>query len=140
MRFLKNRHPKRLLKFSLVGSMNSLVDFFVLNLLSYLTGFNKGIFAAIFSAIASLTANVNSYHFNKKWTFKTHDKKTSFKRFIIVGAFGASINIVVVYFLTTAVHQTYYSDIIWLNVSKIIATFFVMLFNYYGYKKYVFKC
>ena len=76
LNFLKDRHPKRFLKFSAVGVVNFLIDFSVLNLLSFATGINKGIFAALFSAVSFLIANLNSYFWNKKWTFK--DRASSF--------------------------------------------------------------
>ena len=139
MEFLKNRHPKRFAKFSIVGSFNFLVDIIVLNILSYITGFNKGVFAAIFSAISFLLANVNSYYLNKKWTFKSNSKNSKYKMFLAVSIMGIFVNAVVVYNFTTYINQTYFSDIVWLNISKIIATLLVVFFNYYSYKKYVFS-
>ena len=137
--FLKNRHPKRFAKFSVVGFINFLIDFLILNLLSFVTGINKGVFAAVFSAVSFLVANANSYYFNKKWTFKENNSNSSYKAFLIVSVFGIVINISVIYFFTIFVNQSYFSDIIWLNISKIIATSFVSFFNYFGYKKFVFK-
>ena len=139
MKFLKNRHPKRFAKFSIIGSLNFLVDIAVLNILSYITGFNKGIFAAIFSAISFLIANVNSYYLNRKWTFRNNEKKSRYKVFLAISVMGIVANMLIVYNFTTYISQPYFSDIMWLNVSKIIATGFVMFFNYYGYKKYVFN-
>ncbi|MCK4592531.1 GtrA family protein [Candidatus Parcubacteria bacterium] len=139
MEFFKNRHPKRFAKFSIVGSFNFLVDIIVLNILSYVTGFNKGVFAAIFSAISFLLANVNSYYLNKKWTFKSNSKNSRYKVFLAVSIMGVFVNAVVVYNFTTYINQTYFSDIVWLNISKIVATLLVVFFNYYSYKKYVFS-
>ena len=139
MKFLKNRHPKRFAKFSIIGSLNFLVDIAVLNILSYITGFNKGIFAAIFSAISFLIANVSSYYLNRKWTFRNNEKKSRYKVFLAISVMGIVANMLIVYNFTTYISQPYFSDIMWLNVSKIIATGFVMFFNYYGYKKYVFN-
>ena len=139
MKFLKNRHPKRFAKFSIIGSLNFLVDIAVLNILSYITGFNKGIFAAIFSAVSFLIANVSSYYLNRKWTFRNNEKKSRYKVFLAISVMGIVANMLIVYNFTTYISQPYFSDIMWLNVSKIIATGFVMFFNYYGYKKYVFN-
>lgn len=139
MQFIKNRHPKRFIKFSIVGFVNFLIDFSVLNILSFSTGINKGFFAAIFSAAAFLVANINSYHLNKRWTFKSASKNSSYRLFLAVSIFGVAINIFIVYILTAFVSQTCFSDIIWLNISKLIATGFVAFFNYFGYKKYAFE-
>ena len=82
--FLKNRHPKRFLKFSAVGAVNFFIDFSILNLLSFATGINKGIAAAFFSAVSFLVANANSYFLNKKWTFKTSNKNSNNKTFLVI--------------------------------------------------------
>ncbi|NOQ67834.1 hypothetical protein GQ568_00140 [Patescibacteria group bacterium] len=139
MEFLKNRHPKRFAKFSVVGSFNFLVDIIVLNILSYITGFNKGVFAAIFSAISFIAANISSYQMNKRWTFKNNSENSRYKIFLIISMVGVFINMAVVYNFTTYIDQSYFSDIMWLNISKIIATLLVVFFNYYSYKKYVFN-
>ena len=139
MKLLKNRHPKRFAKFSIVGSLNFLLDIVILNSLSYITGFNKGFFAAVFSAISFLVANINSYYLNRKWTFGDNEKKSRYKVFLAISIVGIIINILIVYSFTTYVSQSYFSDIIWLNISKMIATSLVIFFNYYNYKKYVFN-
>ena len=139
MKLLKNRHPKRFAKFSIVGSLNFLLDIVILNSLSYITGFNKGFFAAVFSAISFLVANINSYYLNRKWTFGDNEKKSRYKVFLAISIVGIIINILIVYSFTTYVSQSYFSDIIWLNISKMIATSLVIFFNYYSYKRYVFN-
>ena len=137
--FLKNRHPKRFIKFSVVGVVNFLIDFSILNLLSFVTGINQGIVAALFSAVSFLIANLNSYFLNRKWTFKATNKNSNYKTFLAISALGVAVNILIIYIFTTFVSQPYFSDIIWLNISKMVATGFVMFFNYFGYKKFVFK-
>lgn len=136
---LKNRHPRRFLKFSAVGAINFLIDFSILNLLSFATGINKGIAAAFLGVVSFLIANINSYFLNKKWTFRKNSKSSNYKTFIAISILGVAINISIIYVFTTFISQLYFSDIIWLNVSKIIATGFVMFFNYFGYKKFVFR-
>lgn len=139
MEFLKNRHPKRFAKFSIIGSFNFLVDITVLNLLSHITGFNKGIFAAVFSAISFIIANISSYHLNKRWTFKNNSENSRYKIFLTISMVGVLVNMVVIYSFTTYINHSYFSDVAWLNISKIIATSLVVFFNYYSYKKYVFN-
>ena len=180
LNFLKDRHPKRFLKFSAVGAVNFLIDLSILNLLSFATGINRGIFAALFSAVSFLAANLNSYFWNKKWTFKENNsprrslsaedcdekarnllqsppvrqagsaerlqrgegennKSSSYKTFLAISVLGVAVNIFIIYVSTTFISQPYFSDLVWLNVSKLVATSLVMFFNYFGYKKFVFK-
>ena len=139
MKFLKDRHLKRFAKFSIVGSFNFFIDITILNSLSYITGFNKGIFAAVFSAISFIVANISSYQMNKRWAFKNNSENSRYKIFLTISIVGVFINAIVVYNFTTHINQPYFSDIMWLNISKIIATLLVVFFNYFGYKKYVFN-
>ncbi|MCK4891822.1 MAG: GtrA family protein [Candidatus Pacebacteria bacterium] len=130
---------KRFAKFSTVGFTSSIIDFFILNVLSLFSGIDKGFFAAIFSVISFLVANINSYILNKKWTFKKNNIDSRYKTFLKVSIAGVLINASMIYALTTLISQDYVSGIIWLNMSKVTATFIVMFFNYFGYKKYVFN-
>jgi len=139
LNFLKDCHPKRFLKFSAVGVVNFLIDLSILNLLSFATGINRGIFAAFFSAVSFLIANLNSYFWNKKWTFKKDGGNSSYKPFLAISILGVAVNVFVIYVLTTFISQPYFSDLVWLNVSKLAATGLVMFFNYFGYKNFVFK-
>ena len=122
-----------------MGSISFFIDFFILNLLSLTSGISKGFFVAIFSAISFLVANLNSYRLNKKWTFDYSDKNSNYRTFLVISVLGALINAFVVYSFTVFINQNYFSDIIWLNISKMIAVGTVMFFNYFGYKKFVFK-
>jgi len=136
---LKGHRGERFVKFSIVGAVNFLIDFSVLNVLSFVTGIEKGITAALLSAVSFLIANINSYFLNRGWTFKSSSACSNYRMFLAVSVFGVVINISIVYILTTFVEQSYFSGIVWFNISKIIATGFVLFFNYFGYKRYVFK-
>lgn len=129
---------KRFIKYGIVGSASFFIDIVILNVLSLLAGYNKGFFAAGLSAVSFLAANVNSYFFNKKWTFKENNLNAKYKTFLKISAVGVAINISIIYFLTAHISQNFVSDLAWLNISKIIATLLVAIFNYVGYKKFVF--
>ncbi len=129
---------KRFIKYAVVGSASFFADIVILNALSLLTGHNKGFFAAGFSTVSFLFANVNSYFLNKKWTFKENNQNAKYKTFLKISAIGVAVNISIVYFLTIHISQNFVSDLVWLNICKIIATMLVAIFNYIGYKKFVF--
>lgn len=129
---------KRFIKYAVVGSTSFFIDIVILNILSLLTGYNKGFFAAVFSMVSFLAANVNSYFLNKKWTFRENNLNARYKTFLKVSAIGVAVNVSIVYFLTAHISQNFVSDLAWLNISKIIATLLVAIFNYIGYKKFVF--
>ncbi len=130
-------------RFVVVGFINTAIDFFVLNILSFLTGMEKGAGAAILSGVSFLIANLNSYILNKKWTFKEHSAKgisRQFTKFFSVSLGGMVINLIVVGILTTYVQSPFEMDgKIWLNISKAIAVGIALFWNFFGYKLFVFK-
>ncbi len=139
----KKTTQKQFSRFVVVGFINTAIDFFVLNVLSFLTGIEKGAGAAALSSISFLVANLNSYILNKKWTFKEHSAKNiskQFTKFFTVSIMGAVINFVIVGVLTTYVQSPFEIDgRLWLNISKATAIGVVLFWNFFGYKLFVFK-
>ena len=56
-------------KFFLVGGMNVLIDLGILSLLIVLFKIDKGLWYSAFKGFSFLLAAVNSYFWNKLWTF-----------------------------------------------------------------------
>jgi len=157
---LKNLIPQ-FSKFIVVGGLNTLIDFVVFNTLSLLLDINKGVGAAIITSISFTVANINSYFFNKNWTFQEAtagttfiEKKDTIKfgEFFLVSIIGLLINVLVVFVVTTYIppflHITFFDnlfssvevrDLMWANVAKVIAIAFSLVWNFIGYKLIVFK-
>ena len=57
-------------KFLTVGTLNTMIDFGTLNLLSWLTGIYGGVRLAPINVAGVLLALTNSYLLNKHWTFQ----------------------------------------------------------------------
>lgn len=62
-------------KFLVVGFMNTAIDFGILNLLMWLTGVYKGQWIILLNATAFAVAVINSYLWNKYWTFRAKEAK-----------------------------------------------------------------
>ena len=93
-------------RFVVVGFINTAIDFLVFGALSFLTGIEKGVGAALLGSASFLVANLNSYVLNKKWTFKEHNTKNvsrQFVKFFSVSLVGVAINFIVIGVLTTYV-------------------------------------
>ena len=139
----KTKTSRQFSRFVVVGLINTAIDFFVLNVLSFLTGVEKGAGAAALSGVSFLVANLNSYILNKKWTFKEHGAKNvarQFTKFFSVSLGGMAINLVVVGVLTAYIQPPFGIDgKIWLNFSKAAAVGIALFWNFFGYKFLVFK-
>ncbi|MBI5147641.1 MAG: GtrA family protein [Parcubacteria group bacterium] len=132
----------QLMKFGVVGVANTLVDFGVLNLLTYLTGIYSGAGVFFFNLVSFSAAVTNSYFWNRYWTFKAGGEAAGvqFLEFIVVSVIGALINSGILFALTTfMVPPAGLSSPIWLNVAKLSATAVSMAWNFVGYKFIVFK-
>lgn len=138
MKKIKRINLSRIIKFSIVGMSSTSIDFAILNILSILTGVNRGAYAALFSVISFLIANVNSYYMNKNWTFKGRGTNAKYRKYLRLSVMGVGANLALVYLLTEFADQNLFSGIVWLNISKLTATVLTAFMNYYNYKNRVF--
>jgi len=152
---------KQISKFVIVGVINTGIDFAVLNLLTSLTKIYSGKWIVVFNSISFTAAVINSYFMNKRWTFhqsadiarppadnqKLNSKERGqkqtpkeFMQFVIVSVIGISINDIIVYGITTFTAPLFgLSEKLWVNAAKICATATSMVWNFIGYKFFVFK-
>jgi putative flippase GtrA len=65
----------RFSKFSVVGFMNALVDIGTLNLFLWLASTRDPYLLALYNGVALVLANLNSYVWNTRWTFRGRAKR-----------------------------------------------------------------
>ncbi|MDO8240911.1 MAG: GtrA family protein [Candidatus Moranbacteria bacterium] len=137
---------KQFAKFFVVGVMNTGVDFTILNILMYTTKQNSGLPYAFFKALSFIAAVIMSYYINKHWTFQdksTENNDKKFYQFIGVSIVGAFINVtaatLVVSFIKPMLTSAAISGIIWGNIGAICGSASGLLWNFVGYKFWVFK-
>ena len=138
------RTIKQFSKFIIVGGVNTGIDVVILRILVGVTGITGGIGIVVLNAVSFSVAVVNSYFMNKFWTFedKTRTEKEPFKfsQFFAVSLIGISINSGVVYIITTFTQPMFgLSPENWVVIAKLLATGFSLVWNFVGYKLFVFK-
>lgn len=129
-------------KFAAVGTLNTLLDLGILNLLIFLSGIASGVFYAVFKAISFLVATTNSYFWNKFWTFQSRLPVTvgEYVRFALFTLVGALINVSVASLIVNVVgHPANWSPKLWANVGALVAVAASFLWNFLSYKNIVFK-
>lgn len=129
-------------KFGVVGVANTVVDFGVLNYLSAVQHVFSGLALIPLNMISFTAAVINSYFWNKYWTFKAGsgaDASKQFAEFIIVSVIAVFLNSGLVYLLTLIPPFGGLSGQVWLNISKAAATAISLIWNFIGYKFVVFK-
>jgi len=142
-KILKIKLVKQFSKFIIVGGVNTGIDFLVLNAEMWLTSIHDGPSMIVLNSISFSIATINSYLMNKRWTFedkKKHSESVKFSQFIAVSLVGMLINSGVVYAIITLVPPIDgINPQLWANGAKLIATGASLIWNFIGYKLWVFK-
>ncbi len=137
------RIAKQFSVFVFIGVINTSIDFLVLNIEIRLTGITSGAGLFVMNTVSFFVAVINSYFMNKYWTFHdvTRDQEeTKFAEFITISVIGSGINSSVVYAITTHINPIFaVSPLIWANIAKLMATGISLVWNFVGYKLFVFK-
>ncbi len=129
-------------KFSAIGAFNTFLDWGILNALIYFTHIASGLGYASFKGFSFLIAVITSYFWNKYWAFESHEKANikEFNNFILTSLVGALINISTAYMVVrflTPLHLTSPERLA--NLGAATATLVSMVWNFVGYKFFVFK-
>jgi len=130
-------------KFFLVGTLNTFIDLGVLNFFIWLTKIARGYLYAVFKTISFSVAVINSYFWNKYWTFekgKEAPKPKEFLKFLTVTLIGLLINVGVASFVVNVIGPKFgISEKVWASVGAIIAAFFAFTWNFTASKFVVFR-
>jgi putative flippase GtrA len=117
-------------KFMLVGVLNFLVDQGIFNLLNYVFLVNY----ILAKTISYSCGVINSYFFNRMWTFKQKLKYLSwdFAKFIFVNLISMGVSLLAMYIFVNRFMMPN-----WL--ASVLSTFFSFTVNFAGNKLLVFK-
>lgn len=130
-------------KFIAVGQSNAAIDIGLLNLLILLTNIDSGIYFSIFKGTSFIFAAVNSFLWNKFWSFESKEKHgmgKQFVKFLAVAVVGLIINVSVASFVVNYVGPQWgISTRLWANVGVLSSAVFNIIWDFYGYKVLVFK-
>lgn len=131
------------------GFLSFAIDFGIFNLLIMLTDIASGGWLAAFKGTSYVFANINAYMWNKYWVFRlyTPGEKISlgsvlqeYGRFLVVSLMGFIINVSITSFFVDVVGLQFgFSDKLWANIAAVIATAIAIIWNFAGYKLFVFK-
>ncbi len=129
-------------KFGAVGAFNTFLDWGILNFLIAYTGHAGGWYFSSFKGFSFLMATLSAFFWNKYWTFESKQKTDTSEvgKFFAVSTMGLIINVslasVVVFIFKS-------SDIVspaqLANIGAATATIVSLLWNFVGYKLWVFK-
>jgi putative flippase GtrA len=132
-------------KFAIVGVLNSGVDFGVLNSLILLTSMASGSAFLAFKSISVTLGVINSYLWNKYWTFKVDTSAAGAARrelisFLIVTLAAVAVNVAGADIIVNVIGAPRgVTPKLWANVGAISGAGLTLFTNFFGYKFFVFK-
>jgi putative flippase GtrA len=147
----------QLAKFAVTGGFNFLLDLGVLTLLTFIfrdyffieaketilsLGFVILTFYSIYKATSFIIANINSYYWNKYWTFEKKSTEKSGKEFVqffVVSIIGFLINVFVASFVFKSISPVGITSDQWGLIGAALGSIAGLAWNFIGYKFIVFK-
>lgn len=137
---------RQFFKFFVIGVMNTLIDLGILNIATMITGAREGSLYAVQKGISFMAAVTFSYFMNKRWAFQDQSKEKEgrkFSQFLFVSVIGMIINItaatVAVTYVQPLIHIKFLTPQLWVTVGGLCGSVSGLLWNFVGYKFWVFK-
>jgi putative flippase GtrA len=133
----------QLAKFGLIGVANTVVDLGIYNLFIYMSDVSSGYLIVVFKSFSVLAAIVNSYVWNKFWSFEKKEVTNvgeEFTQFLMVSLVGLLLNVGITAFVVNVIGMPAgITEKTWANIGGLTASVLVLTWNFVGYKFFVFK-
>jgi len=138
--FAQGHLPRQMLRFGLVGGLNTLVDLLILNGLLWLFPTTSSLMLLAYNALAYSLGAVNSFLLNKYWTFGHRQKTTrrELVRFTLTTLCGIGWSNSILWLASTVLHPFLVNPTVWANASKVLAIGGTALISYLGMRLWVF--
>ncbi len=131
---------RQLLRFSLVGVLNTAIDVLALNLLVWLFDLRTTPTLLLANAVAYALGAINSFALNRRWTFGRRDPRTAEEvgRFIATTLGGIALNDALLWLLSRALLPVFGPTQLWANAAKFGAIAGSVLLSYLAMRLWVF--
>lgn len=130
-------------KYGIIGVLNTFLDAGVYNILIFLTNTASGFMVNIFFIVAFAVTVINSFFWNKYWSFgekKTETIASEALKFFSVSAAVAIINIGIIHLIVNIIGAPAGLDLkIWANIALGFTIITAFLGNFFSYKYIVFS-
>ncbi|MFL5701161.1 MAG: glycosyltransferase [Ktedonobacteraceae bacterium] len=131
----------QIVRFGIVGVLNTTVDIIALNILLWRFSTHDANLLLFYNSIAYILGALNSFGFNKYWTFKHRQAVTGSEilRFAIVNIIGILCNDGIIWSVASISHTLIANHILWANASKGCAIIGTASVSYLGMRLWVFS-
>src|SRR5258708_9280274 len=130
----------QLLRFCIVGGINTFVDVLVFNLLVWGLRTEDNGLLVVYNSVGYLVGGVNSFCWNKLWTFKQRSsaRNDQLARFAFVTSLGIICNDAFLWLATPILSSLSLNSFLWINVAKVSAIAGSVMVSYLGMRFSVF--
>jgi len=130
----------QLLRFGLVGGLNTALDLLILNGLLWLFPTQDSLLLLVYNSFAYAIGGLNSFFLNKYWTFgrKQKTSRSELLRFSVTTLSGIACNDAIIWLVSNFFHPLIANATLWANASKVIAICGTVLISYLGMRLWVF--
>ena len=131
---------RQLLRFTLAGALNSLLDLLILNGLLWIFPTNSSSTLLAYNSLAYSVGAINSFLLNKYWTFgqKQRATRAELARFTFITMCGIAWSSAILWLASRALHAFLFNATVWANASKLLAIGGTALISYLGMRLWVF--
>ena len=131
----------QIVRFGIVGVLNTIVDIVAMNILIWRFPTHDANLLLFYNSIAYILGALNSFGFNKYWTFKHKQAVTGSEifRFAIVNIIGILCNDGIIWSVASILHTLIANHVLWANVSKGCAIIGTTSVSYLGMRLWVFS-
>lgn len=134
------REMLQILRFGLVGSLNTVLDLLILNSLLWVLPTKDTTTLLVYNTIAYAIGSINSFLLNKYWTFRQEQHVTvrEVRRFVVTTVFGILCNDALIWLTSNLLHPLVPDVRLWANISKLVAIGGTVFISYLGMRLWVF--
>lgn len=130
----------QLLRFIMVGCVNTLIDIALFNTFLWLWPTQNTWMLLVYNSLAYALGGINSFILNKYWTFRQRQKTNRREaiRFVATTLAGVSCNDFIIWVMNGVMHPLLSNPTLWANFSKIAAIFGTFCISFLGMRLWVF--
>lgn len=131
---------RQMLRFGLVGVLNTAIDLLALNALLFLFPTKSTVLLLAYNSFAYSLGAVNSFFLNKYWTFKQKRPTTQGElvRFATTTLLGIVWSNAILWLASHVLHPMIANPVLWANASKVLAIGGTVLISFLGMRLWVF--
>ncbi len=130
----------QVIRFGVVGSLNTLIDVLALNLFLLYAPTHSSVLLVVYNSVAYTLGTGNSYFLNRYWTFRSRQKATSNEilRFALLSVTGILSSDFLVWLTAGLTHSLIANSWLWANTAKATAVVGTAILSYFGMRLWVF--